>query len=109
MITYPSNDPKLDAIVKKLVDHFHPTKVFLFGSRARGTADADSDYDLFLVVKDSEKRPIQRMQEANRLFWLDKAAIDIFIYTEAEYDEWKDEFSSIAHTVATEGLELQVG
>lgn len=103
------NDSHLDEIVKKLVEHFNPTKIFLFGSRAKGTARPESDYDLFLVVKESHKKPIQRMQEANRLFWGDKAAIDIFIYTEAEYDEWKDEMSSIAHTVATEGLELQVG
>ena len=34
-MAYQSNDPKLQKIVKKLVDHFHPIKVFLFGSRAR--------------------------------------------------------------------------
>jgi predicted nucleotidyltransferase len=34
---------------------YHPQRVILFGSTARGDADADSDLDV-LVVKDTEDR-----------------------------------------------------
>ncbi len=109
MINYPSNDPQLDAIVKKLVDHFHPTKVFLFGSRARGTATANSDYDIYLVVKDSKKSQFERMDEANFVLWGREVPVDVFIYTEDEFAQANTVMSSISHTVATEGLELLIG
>lgn len=34
--------------------------VVLFGSHARGDARADSDYDIFIVVKGLPKRPLER-------------------------------------------------
>jgi predicted nucleotidyltransferase len=81
-------------------------KIYLFGSRAMGTATDDSDYDLFLIVKNSNKSPTERMREARRLLWGRKVPVDVFVYTEAEFNDYKDEFSSIAHTVATEGVEI---
>ncbi len=38
----------LDAVVA----HFHPQRVILFGSQARGEAGPDSDIDLLVVVDD---------------------------------------------------------
>ncbi len=108
-MAYQSQDPKLDAIVKKLTDHFNPTRVFLFGSKARGTAGPDSDYDIFLVVKSSEKSQLERMDEANFVLWGRDFPVDVFIYTEEEFSEAKEVLNSISHTVATEGLELGIG
>lgn len=102
-------DEVLHEIVGRLASRFRPSKVFLFGSRATGNARPDSDYDLFLVVKESDLLPFQRMQEAHRLLWDFHRAVDVFIFTEAEFDEWKDDFGSVANTVATEGVELNVG
>ncbi|OQW50462.1 MAG: hypothetical protein A4S09_01320 [Proteobacteria bacterium SG_bin7] len=99
-------DKNLSEIVAKLKAHFNPLKIYLFGSRAHGTANSDSDYDLFLVVKESNQRPIERMKKAHEILWGCKAPADIFIYTEVEFNEYKDEFSSIANTVVNEGVEL---
>ncbi len=100
------NDKNLNEIVQKLKDHFQPLKVYLFGSRANGTAKADSDYDLFLVVKNSDQSKIERMQEANQVLWGRTVSVDIFIYTEAEFNSLNGDFNSVANTVFTEGLEL---
>jgi uncharacterized protein len=43
---------ELDRMVKQIVAKIDPTAIYLFGSRARGDADADSDYDLMIVVPD---------------------------------------------------------
>lgn len=102
------HDSKFDLLVKKLADHFHPTKIYLFGSRAKGAARPDSDYDLFIIVKESDKSSTQRMQEANRILWGSGIIADIFVYTEAEFDDWKDELNSIACIVASEGVELPI-
>lgn len=99
-------DKTLNDIVTKLKNHFKPEKVFLFGSRAKGTSTSDSDYDLLLVVKSSDKNSRERMREASEVLWGRTFSVDVFVYTEAEFNELKEEFSSIAHTAVTEGLEL---
>ena len=35
-------------------DDCQPERIYLFGSRARGNAGADSDYDIMVVVATSE-------------------------------------------------------
>ncbi len=37
-------------IVQIVVERFHPLRVILFGSHARGTARSDSDVDLLVVM-----------------------------------------------------------
>jgi len=37
-------------MVRRIVDRFHPEKIILFGSHARGTAASDSDADLLVVM-----------------------------------------------------------
>jgi predicted nucleotidyltransferase len=43
---------ELDRMIKQIVAKVDPVAIYLFGSRARGAADADSDYDLLIVVPD---------------------------------------------------------
>ncbi len=37
-------------MVNRIVDHFNPEKIILFGSHARGDAGPDSDVDLLIVM-----------------------------------------------------------
>ena len=37
-------------MVRRIVERFHPDRVILFGSHARGTAGPDSDVDLLVVM-----------------------------------------------------------
>jgi hypothetical protein len=47
------DDPEeLDRMVRQIVAKADPVAIYLFGSRARGDADEDSDYDLMIVVPD---------------------------------------------------------
>ncbi len=102
-------DQKLKTVIDRLVKEFEPTKIFLFGSRAKGTARENSDYDILLLLKKSEISRHERMTKALMALWGCGVSVDVFVYTEEEFNDWKDEFSSIPHTVATEGLELKVG
>jgi hypothetical protein len=49
------------------------------------------------------------MQKAGRSLWNCRAKVDVFVYTQSEFDELKNEFSSIPYTVSHEGLKLKVG
>ncbi len=52
----------IQRVTQSIVREFHPSKVVLFGSRTYGTARADSDVDL-LVVLPFDGSPIAMMSE----------------------------------------------
>ena len=45
-----SNRVQIREIVKRIVRDFHPEKVILFGSHARGRGGPDSDVDILVVM-----------------------------------------------------------
>ncbi len=45
-----SVEETIDRMTRRIVRKFHPEKVILFGSHARGKAGADSDVDLLVVM-----------------------------------------------------------
>ena len=51
-----SDEEIVTTMVQRIVDGFHPQRVILFGSRARGTADAGSDVDLLVVMPQLDDR-----------------------------------------------------
>ena len=55
-------DPVLGEIVRRLVDDCQPERIYLFGSRARGNARADSDYDIMVVAAQSDEPAYRRAQ-----------------------------------------------
>lgn len=100
---------EIQKITSTLAAEFQPLKMFLFGSRAQKTNTSDSDYDILLIVESSDLSPLKRMQKAGRSLWNCRAKVDVFVYTQSEFDELKNEFSSIPYTVSHEGLKLKVG
>jgi predicted nucleotidyltransferase len=74
-------------IVQRIVAGYAPEKIILFGSYADGTPDEDSDIDL-LIVKNTDKRPIERWMEVKRLL-RDRdrrAAVSPLVYTPSELE-----------------------
>ncbi|MCB0341211.1 MAG: nucleotidyltransferase domain-containing protein [Pseudobdellovibrionaceae bacterium] len=102
-------DNSLKQIAEALNEEFKPEKIFLFGSRARGDNDQQSDYDLLVVVSDSSLSPLERRIKARQVLRGIEQTFDVFVYTQREFDEWKDEFGSIPETALNEGKELSVG
>lgn len=44
------SEAAIPLMVERIVERFHPRRVVLFGSRARGTATPESDVDLLIVL-----------------------------------------------------------
>ena len=103
-----NQDPVLNEICKRLAAEFNPQKIYLFGSRARGDHKPESDYDLVLVIESSNVDMHARNIKAGEILWGVKAAVDVFVYTRAEFDKMKDQFSSIAELAVFEGQELDL-
>ena len=49
--TYRVDEESIDQMVQRIVERFHPLRVILFGSHARGTAHQWSDVDLLVVLE----------------------------------------------------------
>ena len=60
----PSEDKICQEIVRYVRKAANPRKIVLFGSRARGDGDEDSDFDL-LVVKDEVKSRSEETHQIN--------------------------------------------
>ena len=77
-------------IVDKIIREYQPKKIILFGSYAYGEPNENSDIDL-LIVKNTDKRPIDRWIEVKRLLRgiSQNVPITPLIYTEKELEERK--------------------
>ena len=73
---------------KKIVKECQPKKIILFGSYAYGEPTEDSDVDL-LIIKDTDKRPIDRWIEVKRLLRDITRSLPVspLVYTEKEIEE----------------------
>ena len=86
----------VEQITETLKMTYRPLRLFLFGSRASGTAKDSSDFDFIMIVRESKFSNSDEMSNARNLFFdTHKVAADIFIYTEKEFIQWSKEFNSI--------------
>jgi len=93
-----------ELLLKQVVSVFGPRRVILFGSRARGDARTDSDFDLVVVLDDdvpNERLSSKRRYEAHRGF---PVPVDIIPCREGVLKERARAIGSFAHTVLTEGV-----
>ena len=78
----------------------NPTKIYLFGSRARGDFQPESDYDITLVYDgDLSKREVKI--ESRRSCRGIRAAMDILVISSEELND----FAHVANTISREVLE----
>lgn len=74
----------LQEAVRRIVAASRPTKVILFGSRARDEADAGSDVDL-MVVKPRVDNRGDEMIRLRQVVGHIGAGVDVLVYSDAEY------------------------
>ena len=105
-----SKTQKLEIILQTLKKEFSPLRVFLFGSQASGKATSGSDYDFVVVVKETDKTRIENMRVARSLIRnVAQVSADVFVYDQKEFDEYKNELSSVPETALNTGQELNLG
>ncbi len=106
-----SQDQLLPKIVASLKSELNPTRLFLYGSRANGNARPDSDYDFVAVVSEFDaKTRYDVMSKVSSKLWQEfDVEVQVWIYSKTEFDDWKDEFSSIPETALNTGIEIPLG
>lgn len=96
-------DPKLAEVVRRLVEAYAPERIYLFGSKARGDAGADSDYDVLVVVPDDAPPERRRSRLAYVALRGTGTAADVLVCTRRYFEERLHLKASLPATIAREG------
>jgi|OpeIllAssembly_1097287.scaffolds.fasta_scaffold803432_2 predicted nucleotidyltransferase len=99
-----AHDPIRQAVAVLAADP-RPQRVILFGSQARGDADAASDIDLLIVEAAITDRSAE-MVRLRRLLGSIPAAFDLLVFTPEEVQRWGDDPGSVVHWALKEGKVL---
>ena len=95
----------LDEIVSRIVKQFHPEKIILFGSHARGTIDINSDVDLLIVMPVPDTRRKLATEIDLSLVGIDLPT-DVIVVTPEEVERNKDQMGTIIRPAIREGKAL---
>lgn len=94
--------PPLAQITQTIVERFHPRRIVLFGSRARGDARPDSDIDLMVEMESPLKRG-PRTIEVLKLFGIRPWGMDVVVYTPEEVMQLHGRVGTLLSVIETEG------
>src|SRR5690349_897803 len=96
------DDAVLAPVLDRLIEAFHPQRIYLFGSRARGDSGPESDYDLMLVMPDDAPRDLLDPRSASRAVVGARVSIDVILFRRSKFDGQLHLKASLPATVARE-------
>ena len=95
----------LEQVTRTIVERFHPKRIVLFGSHARGDAGTDSDLDVFIEMQTS-RRPPERAIEVSAAFGLRPWPLDVVVYTPEEVQRLRGVSGTLLSVIEKEGKVL---
>jgi uncharacterized protein len=98
-----AGDAVLTDLVRRLVEAYRPKRIYLFGSKARGDAGPDSDFDL-MIVSDDAPPEMQRSRLAYRALRGTGTAADVVVWPKSSFERRARVPASLPATVAREGV-----
>jgi HEPN domain-containing protein len=96
---------ELDRVVRRLIESFDPVAVYLFGSRARGDAAVDSDYDLMLVLADDNER-VRSRQDVWQTARSRRILVNPFLSRTGSFAWRRHEVGTLEYEVQVDGIRL---
>ncbi len=99
----------LHTVVTRLVEGLHPDRIYLFGSQARGQTNEQSDFDLLVVVPESDLPRHKREAKSYDLLWGLTTPVDVIVLTQEEFNRTSQVKTSLASTVQSKGQVIYNG
>ncbi len=96
---------RIREMVRRIVEHFDPDKVILFGSHARGTGGPDSDVDLLVIMPVHGSKREKRIEIRTRLNGSGLAK-DIVLVTPEEVERYRDIVGTVIRPALRDGKVL---
>jgi uncharacterized protein len=93
-----------DGLLDNIVRLINPRRVILFGSRARGNAREDSDWDVMIVVDDDTRPEQVNWQVLGEVRRGVRAPLELIPFRESTFHERQNVKGSLPWSAATEGL-----
>ena len=91
-------------LLDSVVAYFHPRRIILFGSQARGDANPDSDIELVVILDDAappEKTTLKAGYESRRGY---HRSADVIPVRESTYARKAKVAGTLAYEVAQDGV-----
>jgi predicted nucleotidyltransferase len=96
-------NPLVAEMTRRLVEVYHPERIYLFGSAARGDAGPDSDYDFMVVVPDDTPPEVLRGCDGYSALGGLGVSTDVVVWTKHEFDRRLHLKASFPSTIVREG------
>lgn len=97
---------ELAEIVESLKKSLAPEKIILFGSYAKGAFTENSDFDIYVIVSDSDDNEIELCQKAYcELPKRAETSLDLLVTHKSKFDK-RTSMNTLEQVVAKEGIEL---
>lgn len=100
---HPSG-PCPTGVLERIVEVLAPARIWLFGSRARGTANADSDWDLLVVLPDDSKASLEDREAWAALRDVRRRRVDLHTIAQSDFDANLSVSGTLAQIAASEGV-----
>lgn len=93
------------SVLERIIEVMRPEEVWLFGSRARGTAGLESDWDLLVVVPDTASIPLDN-KTWSALREVRRQQVDLVPIRRNDFEADRREFGTLAQIATTSGRRI---
>jgi type III restriction enzyme len=99
----PDLAPEIQAAIDRIVALNDPDMIYLFGSRARGDHEPDSDLDLLVVVREPVGDRRKRQSELRHALVGSRPIVEPWIMGRLEFEETKNVVGGLAYPATHDG------
>lgn len=100
----------LDNLISTIIATVPTEAIYIFGSYARGEERSDSDLDIYVIVSDENKKPIEYSIDISlelfNPYSKDHLIKDILCSTKEKFEENKKDISKIEYVISLEGIKV---
>ena len=96
---------EINNITQQIIEKYHPEKIILFGSAARGDDDSGSDADFLIIKQDTPFYGADRIRELSKSIKR-KIPVDFLIYRPGEFNKRVEMGDPFLRSILKEGKVL---